>query len=395
MPRFLPFRGVHYDVTRADLALVTSPPYDVLDEVDRSRLAALHPANAVVIDLPIDGEDPYREAGETLRRWLADGTLVQDEQPSFYVYRMESTDESGNRRGTTGVFGALELSRPGEGGILPHEHTTPKAKSDRLNLLRGARANLSAVWGLSPSVGLSELLEVAEPAWADWTDTDGVRHTIWTISDAARVAAITEAVGTSPVVIADGHHRYETSLAYRDEQRAAGAGADAASEAALVYVVELVDDELNVLPIHRLIDGLPDDVDLPLALAEWFTVTPAGTIGPDIATRMDAEGSLVLVTAAGAWFLHPRPEALASARDLDSSRLDVALAGLAPHHLTFQHGVEQVTAKVASGQAQAGVLLRPASVAQIIDIAHGGERMPPKTTFFHPKPRTGVVFRLL
>ncbi len=395
MPRFLPFRGVHYDIARADLALVTSPPYDVLDDEDRSRLAAGHRANAVVIDLPIDGDDPYREAGDTLRRWLVDGTLVQDPDPSFYVYRMESIDETGHQRGTTGVFGALELSRPGEGGILPHEHTTPKAKSDRLNLLRGARANLSAVWGLSPSAGLSKLLEVSDPPLAAWTDEDGVHHLLWPISDTERVAAITEAVGSNPVVIADGHHRYETSLAYRDEQRAAGAGPDAASEAALVYVVELVDNELNVLPIHRLIGGLPDDVDLPATLEAWFVVTPAGGIGPDIAERMGEQGALVLVTAMGAWFLRPRAQALTGTPELDSSRLDVALAGLPAHELTFQHGVDQVVRKVATGQAQAGVLLRPASVAQIIDIAQGGERMPPKTTFFHPKPRTGVVFRLL
>ena len=395
VPHFLPFRGVHYDVARADLAVVTAPPYDVLDDEDRARLAAGHPANVVVIDLPIDGEDPYAEAGATLRRWLGDGTLVQDEAPSFYVYRMEASDETGHRRATTGVLGALELSRPGEGGILPHEHTTPKAKSDRLNLLRGARANLSAVWGLSPSVGLSKLLDVDEAPLAHWVSDDGVGHTLWTISDPLRLAAISEAVGSDAVVIADGHHRYETSLAYRDEQRAAGAGPDAPSEAVLVYVVELVDDELNVLPIHRLLTGLPSGLDLAVALEPWFAVAPAGEVGSDIAERMQAAGALVLVTGDGNWFLTPRPEAMAGARDLDSSRLDAALAGLPAHELTFQHGVEQVMQKVAAGQAQAGVLLRPATVAQIIDIAHGGERMPPKTTFFHPKPRTGVVFRLL
>ena len=209
------------------------------------------------------------------------------------------------------------------------------------------------------------------------------------------MAAITDAVGSNPVVIADGHHRYETSLAYRDEQRAQGAPPGAASESTLVYVVELVDDELNVLPIHRLVSGLPAGFDLAAALEASFVLTPAGSIGADIAERMAAHGALVLVTAEGAWYLEPRPETLAAARDLDSSRLDVALAQLPGHELTFQHGVDQVLAKVASGQAQAGILLRPASVAQIIDIAHGGERMPPKTTFFHPKPRTGVVFRLL
>ena len=401
MPRFLPFRGVRYDVDRADPALVTAPPYDVLDADDRAALAARHPANAVVVDLPVDGDDPYATAGATLRSWLAEGTLVQDAEESFYVYRMETIDRSGRVRQTTGVFGALELSRPGEGGILPHEHTTPKAKSDRLNLLRGTNANLSAVWGLSPAAGLSKLLDLDEPPLADWTDDDGVHHLLWRVHDQARLEAIAEAVGNEPVVIADGHHRYETSLAYRDERRATGAPVGQAADAVLVYVVELVDDELNVLPIHRLVEGLPADLDLVGALAPWFEVGSAdgdasGAAAPeDLAERMVAEGALVLVTTGGLWFLRPRPEAMAGARDLDSSRLDVALAGFPPHELTFQHGIDQVVERVRRGDAQAGVLLRPASVAQIVDIAHGGERMPPKTTFFHPKPRTGVVFRLL
>src|SRR4051794_30569161 len=124
VPRFQPFRGVHYSPERSDPSRVTAPPYDVLDADDRAALAALDPANIVAIDLPVDGDDPYATAGATLRAWLGDGTLVRDERPSFYVYRMTATTGAGERRHTTGVLGALELSRPGEGGILPHEQTT-------------------------------------------------------------------------------------------------------------------------------------------------------------------------------------------------------------------------------------------------------------------------------
>jgi uncharacterized protein (DUF1015 family) len=376
---------------------VTAPPYDVLDERDRAALAAADPANVVVIDLPTDGDDPYATAGETLRRWLADGVLVRDEHPSFYVYRMTYADESGARRRTTGVFGALELSRPGEGGILPHEQTTPKAKSDRLNLLRGTDANVSAVWGLSPAAGLSELLSVDGPPVFEWTDDTGVTHDLWIIDDPTRLDAITAEVAAAPVVIADGHHRYETSLAYRDEQRAAGRDTPSGTgpEAVLTYLVELVDDELTVLGIHRLISGLPEGFDLRGALAEWFDIGPAMVIDADTTERMVADGVLVLVTADGSWPLTPRAERFEGVRDLDTSRLDAALAALPPHELVFQHGVDHVVERVRAGDAQAGVLLRPASVSQIVAIANGGERMPPKTTFFHPKPRTGVVIRLL
>jgi uncharacterized protein (DUF1015 family) len=396
VPRFEPFPGIRYRQDQLDLAAVTAPPYDVISPDDRAALAALDPRNVVAIDLPVDGDDPYATAAETFRRWQDEGVLATDE-PSFYIYRLDYRDERGGARHTTGVLGALELSRPGEGGILPHEHTTPKAKSDRLNLLRSTRANLSPVWGLSPATGLSTLLETDEPPTASWEDEAGVTHTFWTVRDAGRVEKIAATVGSSPVVIADGHHRYETSLAYRDERRESDGGPEAhgAYDAVLTYVVELVDDQLTVLPIHRLIAGLPDGFDLAAALDPFFMVTPAGPVDVGITRVMADQGCLVLVQASGTSLLTPRPGAFDGLRELDTVRLDAALAGLPEHDLVFQHGVDNVARAVSSGQAQAGILLRPATVRQIIAIANGGERMPPKTTFFHPKLRTGIVFRSL
>jgi hypothetical protein len=170
----------------------------------------------------------------------------------------------------------------------------------------------------------------------------------------------------------------------------------------MMLVVELVEDELTVLPIHRLIGGLPAGFDLAAGLEPWFEVTDAGPLAggaegsdgiADIARRMADAGALCLVLADRALFLVPRPEAMAGVRDLDSSRLDVALAGLPLHELTFQHGVHNIVERVQRREAQAGVLLRPVRVAQINEIAEGGERMPPKSTYFHPKPSTGAVFR--
>ncbi|MGH9085320.1 MAG: DUF1015 family protein [Acidimicrobiales bacterium] len=395
MARFEPFRGIRYDLTRSDLGRVVAPPYDVIDASQRAELVARDPHNAVVIDLPAeaDGPDRYDQARERFERWQADGVLVTDERPAFTAYRMTSTDESGVERHTTGVVGALELSPPGT-DILPHEHTTPKAKSDRLDLLRACRANLSAIWGLSLAKGLTELLPLDIEPWADLTDEDGVRHTLWRIDDPAACAAISAAVAEQPIVVADGHHRYETSLAYQAE-RERDEGDPGPAAATMAFVVELVEDELTVHAIHRLIDGLPDRFDLLGALAPWFE--EAGTPPSDrpVTTAMVDAGCLVLVQRGREVLLRPRPDALADARDLDSSRLDVALASLPPHQLTFQHGVDHVRAAVRDGAAQAGVLLRPATVAQIEATAHGGERMPPKTTFFHPKPKTGLVFRAL
>jgi len=172
----------------------------------------------------------------------------------------------------------------------------------------------------------------------------------------------------------------------------------AGADAFMCLVVELTDDELTVKPIHRLVSGLPEGFDLLGALDPCFEATgagPAAAVDATVADDMDRRGALVLITGDRAWFLEPRPGAFDGVRDLDTSRLDHALAALPPHSLVFQHGVGNVVRRVASGEQQAGFLLRPATVAQIVDIAHGGERMPPKTTFFHPKPATGVVIRPL
>jgi uncharacterized protein (DUF1015 family) len=391
--RFEPFAGIRYDLDRSDLARVIAPPYDVIDAALRADLAGRDPHNAVRIDLPSedDGEERYELANRLLHQWQADGILATDDRPSFTIYRMTATDDAGVERHTTGVIGALELSAPGS-DILPHEHTTPKAKSDRLDLLRACRANLSAIWGLSLAKGLTDLLPVDGPPLADLLDEDGVRHTIWRVDDPAACAAISAAVAEQPIVVADGHHRYETSLAYKAEREAADGDAGPAG-ATMAYVVALVEDELTVHAIHRLLTGLPASVDLLAALAPWFDDAGAPPGDRPVTAVMAEVGCLTLVLPDREVLLRPRPDALAEARDLDSSRLDLALATLPDHQVSFQHGVDNVRAAVASGTAQAGVLLRPATVAQIEATAHGGERMPPKTTFFHPKPKTGLVFR--
>ncbi|HET6949017.1 MAG TPA: DUF1015 domain-containing protein [Acidimicrobiales bacterium] len=393
MARFQPFPGIRYDLTAVDLARVISPPYDVIDDAQRAELASRDPHNAVRVDLPVDegGRDRYEVARSLLADWRASGVLVTDARPTFTVYRMSYRDDAGRPRHTTGVIGALELSAPGT-DILPHEHTTPKARSDRLDMLRSCRANLSAIWGLSLAKGLTDLLPVDAEPTAEVDDGEGVTHAVWVVDDADACAHIAEAVAGHPVVIADGHHRYETSLAYRREREDAdGTAGEAAST--LAYVVELVEDELTVRGIHRLVDGLPAGFDAVAALDPWFEALGPPPPGVDLAAAMLDAGALAAVTPAGTVLLRPRPEAMADVRDLDSARLDAALATLPEHELRFQHGIDNVQAAVAGGEAQLGVVLRPATVAQIEATAHGGERMPPKTTFFHPKPKTGLVFR--
>jgi uncharacterized protein (DUF1015 family) len=226
-------------------------------------------------------------------------------------------------------------------------------------------------------------------------DNDHVRHECWPITDPSRIASIAELVRSQPVLIADGHHRYETAVTYQAECGQAGRETGD-HDLVMTLVVELSEEHLSVQAIHRLLTGLPNGFDLPAALAPWFELS--GTDPPDrtIAARMAADGALAVITRAGTWLARPRPEVCEQAtHDLDSSRLDVALAGLPPHELTYQHGWDRSLAAVHSGEADAAVLLRPATVEQIGAISRGGVRMPPKTTFFWPKPRTGMVVREL
>jgi uncharacterized protein (DUF1015 family) len=386
VPRFEPFAAIRYreDI---DLNVVTSPPYDVIDTAERERLAASTAYNAVHVDLPSD----YDEAAGLLRRWEDEGVLVSDDEPSFYVYRMGYTDEAGRARQSTGVLGALELQVPGEGDVLPHEHTTPKAKSDRLALTRATQANLSPIWGLSLASGLTGLADVSGPPVGRATDELGVHHRLWRVTAPAIVEAISELVSSAPVVIADGHHRYETSLQYRDE-----VGPGTPADLTLALVVELTESELAVRPIHRLLHGLAG-VDVVEALSGVFEPFEAGRADETLPAQMDDAGALGLVLGDGsAWLLRPREGAFPDdLPDLDSSRLDVARQALPPHDVEYQHGTDTVLRRVAAGEADTGVLLRPATVAQIQATAHARDRMPPKTTYFYPKPRTGFVFRKL
>ena len=395
MPRFEPFAGVVYDTARLDLAEVTAPPYDVIDDDERSRLGARSPWNVVHIDLPAEeGErDRYENACYLLHKWLDDGVLVTDDEPAFYVYRMGYHDEAGMAHQTSGVIGALELLAPGTGDIYPHEQTTPKAHSDRLQMLRSCRANLSAIWGLSLTPGLGALCELPGPPVARWTDDDGVHHRLYRVGEPGVIDAIRSAVAASPVVIADGHHRYSTSLAYRDERNEPGGLPDMV----MAFLVELAPEQLNVLPIHRLFSDLDPELEVLDALDPWFEAFDAGPLdgAATITRRMADAGALALVRPSGFVLLRPRTGVFDGVDDLDSSRLEAARPALGHHEITYQHGVANVVARVQSGDAAAGVLLRPATVDQIAATVYEGKLMPPKTTFFAPKPKTGTVFRML
>jgi uncharacterized protein (DUF1015 family) len=390
VPDFRPFRALRYAVD--DLAAVVAPPYDVLSEADVRELADRSEQNIVRVDVPLHGEDRYVRSARLLERWQDEQVLVADPEPSFTIYRMRFTDDTGASRDVAGVLGGLEVVDDGAGGVLPHERTTPKASTDRLDLTRTTRTNLSPVWGLSLAQGLTDLLR--EPGEVLGSVQDGgVEHVVERVSDPERVAAIAALVGSDDVLIADGHHRYAVSRTYRDEVRRATGRTDTPAEQTLTFVNELVPDQLSVAAIHRLYAGLPL-AGLRTALEPWFVLGPMDPPGPDTLATMDAEGFLVLVGPDAAWRMTPRKDAFAGVRALDGARLETALAEV-PVSVTYQHGLDEVLAALAAGAASAAVLIRPVSVAEIERTAREGLLMPPKSTFFTPKLKTGFVLRPL
>jgi len=391
MPRFEPFVGLRYDTARVDLSMVVSPPYDVIGPEERSRLVSRHSANAVRVELPEPdhraGLNRYDSAANQLVRWQDEGILVPDPSPSLYAYRMVSP----GGHATNGVIGGLGIDDGSASTILPHEQTLPKAKTDRLDLLAATRTNLSPIWGLSLTPGFSQTFVRTDPPRCEAVDSDGVRHLLWVIDDEPVIRSVREAVADSGVVLADGHHRYETARAYRQ-----GRPGDTGADEVMALIVESSEDQLEVGPIHRALSGLPDGLDLVDSCSSWFDLTRVGDFDPRTTSALGRSGALALVMPSGAWLLTPKdgtPEAAGS--DLDSSMVALVIAELPDHQLAYLNSWQEGVRAIADDKAQAVLLLRPVSVAQIAEWAHAGRRMPAKTTYFHPKPATGMVFRSL
>ena len=408
VPDFFAFAGLRYDSDAAgtDLERLAAPPYDVIDEERRAALEAADPHNAVRLLLPRDSKrdgDRYERAAGALAEWQESGVLRVDPAPRFYTYRMQFRGPHGEARHTRGVIGALALPEAGDTSVLPHERTAAKAKSDRLALLRAERANVDPIWGLSLAAGLTELLE-PETMLATCTDADGVVHELGAIDDPARIAEIRTRIGAENLVLADGHHRFETACAYRDELRASGQASEGA-DAIMMLVVELVDDELDIEPIHRLLD-LPPEMDLVSQLEDAFDISECGASSPDaieaLQARMASDHGLGIVDNGNLLVAVARPalraEALADEHPAVAATDAAVVEALVMPRLPgatwrYWHDAAAVAAQVDKGTAGAAILCSPVSVALTRAAATDRARMPQKTTFFTPKPLSGMVFR--
>ncbi len=433
MPDIRPFRALRFDPeVVGDLGLVAAPPYDVIGpDLERSLLAR-SPWNAVRLDLPHaepreDPDERYRRVARTFAAWRSDGTLRKDPRAAYYAYEQAyQVPGTGIERTQRGYFARLRLEPFGpEGGVLPHERTLAAPREDRYRLLRATGVNTSPVVVLyrdPTGAAAAELAAVAAtPPIADVTDDDGVRHRLWMLPDDGPDGAVAHlsAVGRQgPVYIADGHHRYETSLRYRDERRMTrSCEPDPPFDFILALLLD-ADEPLTVLPTHRVVRGLGDDgvAALRAGLDGLFEVTP--TTAEALLDRFAAAGGLAggegrfgFVTRELAWLLTARRHAFErmvpaggdAVRHLDVTMLGATLESLAGidavavaggERIRYTKSADEAIALVREGAdgADAAFLLEPTPVASILDVSADGDVMPQKSTYFYPKALTGLVF---
>jgi uncharacterized protein (DUF1015 family) len=433
VPEIRPFRALRFDPTSVgDLAGVVAPPYDVIDESSRQRLLARHPANVVRLDLPgeepgDEPEDRYRRAARTLATWRSDGSLRKDPHPSVYVYeqsyRVPGSDVGRSQRG---FFARLRLEPFGAGsGVLPHERTLTGPKEDRYKLLRATGVNTSPVVVMyeDPDGAAERVLSslTSRAPDVELQDDDAVLHRMWAaVADggaAEAVAPLLAAAARRPVTIADGHHRYETALRYRDERRMSrSCEEDPPFDYLLTLFLESSAQELTVLPTHRVVRGLGDDRVAALLgrLDGLFSVQavrdPAELRGPfDAATLPGGGGRLGLWTRSGGARLVARREAFEpflprggeALRGLDVTLLGITLerlaavgadavaAGAIGYTKSVAEAIEWVDRGVDG--ADAAFFLEPTPVGAITAVARDGDVMPQKSTYFYPKALTGLV----
>lgn len=407
-----PFRGLRYDPDRVgSLASVTSPPYDVVVRPDGvHHLQSADPYNIVRLILPEAGTPSARteQAADTLRRWLDEGVLAADPEPALYVY--EQRDGEGMLQ--RGVIGALRVSEPAEGVVLPHEDVMPPVVAERAALLRATRANLEPL--LLSYRGDGTAAEVVErtaekPPLLATTTEDGVRHRLWAVTDAADVARVQDDLSRHQALIADGHHRWATYLRLRAEQPAPGPW-----DYGLVLLVDTARYPLRVRAIHRLLHGLPV-ADALAAVEGLFRVRHLRVpLSEALAALADAScaGNAFLLAGDGAFHLLDRPDPALLARTVPADRPEawrsmdatVLHATLLEHvwhipedspaHIAYIHDTAATVAK-AEHDGGTAVLMHPVREEVVRDLARQGVTVPRKSTSFGPKPATGLVLRAL
>lgn len=428
MPLVRPFRAHTYRYgPGADISSLVAPPYDVIASPQREALIGRDPHNVVALELPDGSLDPavpgnrYENGRATWERWTAEGIITHDESPAIYVLEQSWTHDGVPTR-RRALIAAVRLHPFPDGVVLPHERTLPKALSDRFELLRATRVNLSQVFGLfsDPAGDTEAALDsaMAEDAMFVATDADGVVSRVWAIRDAGTIEAVSSAIGMGPIYIADGHHRYTTALAHRDECRAADAASgrtphEPAYDYVMMALVNMDGPDLHVLPTHRAVRA-EDGFSAPAfweSMRAHFDLTAAPAYTESLLGSL--ERTAFLVRAGGETrlaVLKPGvdPAEVIGGEHSDAwKRLDVAvlqelilrpLFGVSadePASLERLSFLKDAEAALADSDADAVFVMAPTRMDQLREVAQSGETMPQKSTYFYPKLLSGLLFRSL
>jgi len=422
-----PIYALHYDLDAVGEAQdVVAPPYDVIDPQLRAELLERSPYNAVAVDLPkpygetgpqaAEHADPYAYAGQTIEAWIKAGALVQDTRPTIWAMEQEYTGPDGATHLRNGVFARVRIEDFESGVILPHERTLPGPKQDRLDLMRATRCNLSPIFSLStedPWPGVEEETEIEETV-GEATDPSGARTRYWRLENPEVHENVAASLADAQLLIADGHHRYETAIAYRDE-----IGGDGPHNYTLMAITGLDDPGLTVFPTHRLLSGFAGDGErqrhLGEGLRELFEVSevepdridPIGEDGVGVFGLYDSfhkRAFRLRLKDTGELdrLLDGKPEAY---RRLDAAILETLvlkkIAGLSEEDILAKRGlgyaksVEDSLGLIDEGTYDVAFILRPVPVDQVRAICESDANMPPKSTYFYPKVLTGLVFNPL
>jgi uncharacterized protein (DUF1015 family) len=406
-----PLRTLRYEPAAVgSLAAVIAPPYDVIDDAMRAELASRSPYNVVRVDLP----RTYEEAAQTMAEWRSGGVLVQEDEPAVWVLRQDYTDPAGASRTRTGFFARVRVDEYGPGRIRPHERTHPGPKEDRLRLTRATRTNLSPIFSLFPDAdGIAERAVEQIAGGEPFATVDG--DTLWRSADEDLIAELQMALADAELLIADGHHRYETARVYADEVSGEGP-----HRYVLMLLCALSDPGLLVFPTHRLLTGLKDDTDKQVAIRDVLRADfEVEELGDSSELEPPAGDGRVVFGYMDSFFKRPFRVTLK-----DQSVADRALAGMpGPYRrldtavlealvlrgalgmseddishlrgLNYSKDLDDAIEAVESGRADAGFFMRATPVEQVREVAATGESMPPKSTYFYPKVPTGLVFNPL
>jgi len=406
MPEIRPFPGVRYRVAGDELSRVLAPPYDVIPPSYQDELEARDPRNVVRLILNRSGNEAgYAEAGETYRRWLAEGVLAPDPEPALYLLEQSfRVDVRALRRyGLLARFRAEDLH---QGGILPHEQTRSAPREDRYRLLRATRANFSPIFLMFPDSGrfAARVASVIDkPAALSCAADAGVRHRLWRVTEPATLAAFSTILALTRAYIADGHHRYATALRYRDEVGPEGAWT-------FGYFTPMGAPALLVLPYHRILSQGPTLDEARRALKGLFRLSDASSVAAAAAAvaRSTLPYAFALAeSGAGALVAEALPEALDLVPADTPACLGVLdaffvhrvvlprLLSIPEDAVRYVHSLAEAEEAVRSRTCRLAMLMRPTPVRQIVDVAEARESMPAKSTFFHPKLPSGLVIHPL